>query len=120
MPQEQFVRHWGDIHAPMADTTPRLHRYVQSVILAETGDVADPPEARQSLTEARQGVSIADKLSAASPAVRAVDPGTVPNWGRRRRHPRGLYSSLNQVRILAPPADPRRVSFPQRRRLASR
>lgn len=32
---EAFVRHWVDIHAPLAHAVPRLRRYVQSHILAE-------------------------------------------------------------------------------------
>ena len=32
---EQFVRHWVDIHAPLAHAVPGLRRYVQSHILAE-------------------------------------------------------------------------------------
>jgi len=32
---EEFVRHWVDIHAPLAHAVPRLRRYVQSHILAE-------------------------------------------------------------------------------------
>jgi uncharacterized protein (TIGR02118 family) len=32
---EEFIRHWVDIHAPLAHAVPRLRRYVQSHILAE-------------------------------------------------------------------------------------
>lgn len=32
---EEFVRHWVEIHAPLAHAVPRLQRYVQSHILAE-------------------------------------------------------------------------------------
>jgi uncharacterized protein (TIGR02118 family) len=32
---EEFVRHWVDVHAPLAHAVPRLKRYVQSHILAE-------------------------------------------------------------------------------------
>ena len=32
---EQFVRHWLDIHAPLAHAVPGLRRYVQSHILEE-------------------------------------------------------------------------------------
>jgi uncharacterized protein (TIGR02118 family) len=32
---EQFVRHWLDIHAPLAHAVPELRRYVQSHILEE-------------------------------------------------------------------------------------
>ena len=32
---EEFVRHWIEIHAPLAHAVPRLRRYVQSHILAE-------------------------------------------------------------------------------------
>ena len=32
---EEFVRHWVDVHAPLAHTVPRLRRYVQSHIVAE-------------------------------------------------------------------------------------
>jgi uncharacterized protein (TIGR02118 family) len=35
MTHEQFVRHWVDIHAPLAHAVPGLRRYVQSHILAE-------------------------------------------------------------------------------------
>jgi uncharacterized protein (TIGR02118 family) len=32
---DEFVRHWVDIHAPLAHAVPRVKRYVQSHILAE-------------------------------------------------------------------------------------
>jgi uncharacterized protein (TIGR02118 family) len=35
MTHEQFVRHWVDIHAPLAHAVPGLRRYVQSHIREE-------------------------------------------------------------------------------------
>jgi uncharacterized protein (TIGR02118 family) len=35
MTHEQFVRHWLDIHAPLAHAVPGLSRYVQSHIVGE-------------------------------------------------------------------------------------
>lgn len=32
---EEFVKHWVEIHAPLAHAVPRLRRYVQSHIVAE-------------------------------------------------------------------------------------
>jgi uncharacterized protein (TIGR02118 family) len=32
---EQFVKHWVEIHAPLAHKVPGLHRYVQSHIRGE-------------------------------------------------------------------------------------
>jgi uncharacterized protein (TIGR02118 family) len=32
---EQFVRHWLDVHAPLAHAVPGLRRYVQSHIVEE-------------------------------------------------------------------------------------
>jgi uncharacterized protein (TIGR02118 family) len=32
---EQFVRHWVDVHAPLAHAVPGLRRYVQSHIVEE-------------------------------------------------------------------------------------
>ena len=32
---DEFIRHWVDIHAPLAHAVPKLKRYVQSHILAE-------------------------------------------------------------------------------------
>ena len=32
---EQFVRHWVEVHAPLAHAVPGLRRYVQSHILEE-------------------------------------------------------------------------------------
>lgn len=32
---EQFVRHWVDVHAPLAHAVPGLRRYVQSHIVGE-------------------------------------------------------------------------------------
>jgi uncharacterized protein (TIGR02118 family) len=32
---EQFVKHWVEIHAPLAHAVPGLRRYVQSHIVAE-------------------------------------------------------------------------------------
>ena len=37
MTHEQFVRHWVDIHAPLAHAVPGLRRYVQSHIVEERG-----------------------------------------------------------------------------------
>ena len=33
--REQFMRHWVDIHAPLAHAVPGLRRYVQNDIVAE-------------------------------------------------------------------------------------
>ncbi|HEV8616542.1 MAG TPA: EthD family reductase [Methylomirabilota bacterium] len=35
MTREQFVRHWVDVHAPLAHKVPGLRRYVQSHILED-------------------------------------------------------------------------------------
>lgn len=35
MTHEQFVKHWVDVHAPLAHAVPGLRRYVQSHILEE-------------------------------------------------------------------------------------
>jgi uncharacterized protein (TIGR02118 family) len=35
MTHEQFVRHWVEVHAPLAHAVPGLRRYVQSHIVAE-------------------------------------------------------------------------------------
>jgi uncharacterized protein (TIGR02118 family) len=35
MTHEQFMRHWVDVHAPLARTVPGLRRYVQSHIADE-------------------------------------------------------------------------------------
>lgn len=35
MTHEQFVRHWVEVHAPLAHRVPGLRRYVQSHILEE-------------------------------------------------------------------------------------
>ena len=32
---DEFIRHWVDVHAPLAHAVPRLRRYVQSHIVAE-------------------------------------------------------------------------------------
>ncbi len=32
---EQFIRHWIEVHAPLAHAVPELRRYVQSHILSE-------------------------------------------------------------------------------------
>ena len=32
---EQFIRHWVDVHAPMAKSVPGIRRYVQTHILEE-------------------------------------------------------------------------------------
>jgi uncharacterized protein (TIGR02118 family) len=32
---EEFIRHWGEVHAPLAHAVPGLRRYVQSHIRAE-------------------------------------------------------------------------------------
>ena len=32
---EEFVRHWVEVHAPLAHAVPRLKRYVQSHIVEE-------------------------------------------------------------------------------------
>ena len=35
MTHEQFVKHWVEVHAPLAHAVPRLLRYVQSHIVEE-------------------------------------------------------------------------------------
>ncbi|HZV96212.1 MAG TPA: EthD domain-containing protein, partial [Candidatus Nitrosocosmicus sp.] len=35
MTREQFVKHWVEVHAPLAHAVPGLRRYVQSHILEE-------------------------------------------------------------------------------------
>jgi uncharacterized protein (TIGR02118 family) len=35
MTHEQFVKHWVEVHAPLAHAVPGLRRYVQSHIVAE-------------------------------------------------------------------------------------
>jgi uncharacterized protein (TIGR02118 family) len=35
MTHEQFVKHWVEVHAPLAHKVPRLRRYVQSHIIEE-------------------------------------------------------------------------------------
>ena len=35
MTHEEFVRHWVDVHAPLAHAVPGLRRYVQSHIVEE-------------------------------------------------------------------------------------
>jgi uncharacterized protein (TIGR02118 family) len=40
---EQFVRHWREVHAPLAHAVPGVRRYVQSHIVA-TRTRADIPE----------------------------------------------------------------------------
>jgi uncharacterized protein (TIGR02118 family) len=40
---EQFVRHWVDIHAPLAHAVPGLRRYVQSHIVEERRRPDIPP-----------------------------------------------------------------------------
>jgi uncharacterized protein (TIGR02118 family) len=35
MTHEQFMKHWVEIHAPLAHAVPELRRYVQSHIVAE-------------------------------------------------------------------------------------
>lgn len=35
MTHEQFVKHWVEVHAPLAHAVPGLRRYVQSHILEE-------------------------------------------------------------------------------------
>lgn len=35
MTREQFIRHWVDVHAPLARTVPGLRRYVQSHIVED-------------------------------------------------------------------------------------
>ena len=40
---EQFVRHWLDVHAPLAHAVPGLRRYVQSHIVEERRRPDVPP-----------------------------------------------------------------------------
>src|SRR5207237_3659462 len=40
---EQFVRHWVDVHAPLAHAVPGLRRYVQSHIVEERRRPDVPP-----------------------------------------------------------------------------
>jgi len=43
MPVEEFQRYWREVHAPLALRVPGLRRYIQSHVLPETYDAANPP-----------------------------------------------------------------------------
>lgn len=43
MTHEQFVRHWVEVHAPLAHRVPGLRRYVQSHIIEERKRPDIPP-----------------------------------------------------------------------------
>ena len=50
---EQFVKHWVDIHAPLAHAVPELRRYVQNHIAGERtrADIATTPVAVDGIAE---------------------------------------------------------------------
>lgn len=75
---EQFVKHWLDVHAPLAHAVPGLRRYVQSHILAERTrpDIPATEVEVDGIAESWYDDLPAMKLAAASPeAKRLHDDG---------------------------------------------
>ena len=71
---EQFVRHWRDIHGPLALAVPGIRRYVQSHI-AGTRTRADIPETEvevDGVAELWYDDEAALRASAATPEAKAL------------------------------------------------
>ena len=74
MTHEQFVRHWVDIHAPLAQPIPELRRYVQSHIVGERSrpDIPTTDVAVDGIAELWWDDREAMARSSASPEMKAL------------------------------------------------
>ena len=71
---EQFVRHWRDIHGPLALAVPGVRRYVQSHIRGTRvrADIAETAVEIDGIAELWYDDEAALAASAASPEARAL------------------------------------------------
>ncbi len=71
---EQFIRHWRDIHGPLAHAVPGIRRYVQNDIVAEPSrsDIPDHEIAIDGIAEIWWESEEAMRQAAASPELKAL------------------------------------------------
>jgi len=67
---EQFVKHWLEIHGPLALVVPGLRRYVQSHIIDERTRPDIPATDVASMASPRLGTTIAPRWTAPTPRLR--------------------------------------------------
>jgi uncharacterized protein (TIGR02118 family) len=71
---EEFVRHWVEVHAPLAHAVPGLRRYVQSHIRGERSraDIPDHAIALDGIAELWFDDQAALEAAARSPEMKAL------------------------------------------------
>lgn len=71
---EQFVKHWRNIHGPLAHAVPGIKRYVQNDIVAEPSrpDIPDHEIAIDGIAEIWWESEEAMRKAAASPELKAL------------------------------------------------
>ncbi|MGH7044301.1 MAG: EthD family reductase [Acetobacteraceae bacterium] len=71
---EQFVRHWRDIHGPLALGVPGIRRYVQSHITGTRGraDIVETDVAVDGIAELWYDDEASLRASAATPEAKAL------------------------------------------------
>ena len=81
---EQFVRHWVDVHAPLAHAVPGLRRYVQNHILGERSraDIPDHALALGGIAELWFDDQAELEAAARSPEMKALQDDGAKFIGR--------------------------------------
>jgi uncharacterized protein (TIGR02118 family) len=81
---EQFVRHWVEVHAPLAHAVPGLRRYVQNHIRDERSrvDIPDHPIALDGIAELWFDDQAALEAAARSPEMKALQADGAKFIGR--------------------------------------
>jgi uncharacterized protein (TIGR02118 family) len=71
---EQFVRHWVEVHAPLAHAVPGLRRYVQNHIrsLRSRADIADHDIELDGIAELWFDDQAAFEMAGRSPEMKAL------------------------------------------------
>jgi uncharacterized protein (TIGR02118 family) len=72
--RERFVRHWVDVHAPLAHAVPGLRRYVQNHIKGERrrADIEETPVEIDGIAELWFDDQAALEAAARSPEMQAL------------------------------------------------
>src|SRR5262245_12724176 len=81
---EQFVRHWVDVHGPLAHAVPGLRRYVQNHIRGERSraDIPDHALALDGIAELWFDDQAALEVAAQSPEMKALQDDGAKFIGR--------------------------------------
>jgi len=85
---EQFMKHWIEIHAPLAHAVPGLRRYVQSHITGERtrADIAATEVAIDGIAELWFDDQAALEAAAKTPAMQALHADGAKFIGRIRSY----------------------------------